>query len=88
MLHQFFRRFGWLVLGGAAAALALAPLAARERPEVQSRRDNEVKVSWQVTGVRHDADANAHRIRVVTEKPAADQGKYLFPRLYGKPRSR
>jgi hypothetical protein len=28
-----------------------------------------LEVSWQVTGVRHDAEANAHRIRVEEEKP-------------------
>jgi hypothetical protein len=47
-----------------------------------------VKVSWQVTGIRHDPYANAHRIKVVEEKPAADQGKYLQPQLYGMPRSK
>jgi hypothetical protein len=40
-----------------------------------------------VTGVRHDAYANAHRIPVVLEKSAKEQGKYLHPELYGKPRS-
>jgi hypothetical protein len=46
-----------------------------------------VRVSWQVTGIRHDRFANAHRIRVVVPKPKAEQGKYLHPELYGKPRS-
>lgn len=31
-----------------------------------------LKVSWQVTGVRHDAYANAHRMVVEQEKPAAE----------------
>jgi hypothetical protein len=44
-----------------------------------------VKVSWQVTGVRHDAWANAHRIRVVEEKPEAERGRYLNPEVYGQP---
>jgi hypothetical protein len=30
-----------------------------------------VKVSWQVTGVRHDRYANAHRIHVELPKPPA-----------------
>jgi hypothetical protein len=47
----------------------------------------EVTVSWQVTGVRHDRYANAHRIQVVVPKAKAEQGKYLYPELYGKPRS-
>jgi hypothetical protein len=47
-----------------------------------------VRVSWQVTGVRHDPYANAHRIKVVEQKPAAEQGRYLQPGLYGQPRSK
>lgn len=42
-----------------------------------------VKVSWQVTGVRHDAYANAHRSPIEEEKPAAEQGHYLHPELFG-----
>ena len=42
----------------------------------------------QVTGIRHDAYANAHRIKVVQEKAGADQGRYLQPQLYGQPRSK
>jgi hypothetical protein len=45
-----------------------------------------VRVSWQVTGVRHDAYANAHRIAVVLKKPAGERGKYLHPELYGRPK--
>jgi hypothetical protein len=37
------------------------------------------KVSWQVTGIRHDAAANAHRIRVEEDKPAAERGKLAYP---------
>jgi trimeric autotransporter adhesin len=42
-----------------------------------------VKVSWQVTGVRRDAFANAHRIQVEEEKPAQERGHYLHPELFG-----
>jgi hypothetical protein len=42
-----------------------------------------VKVSWQVTGVRQDAWANAHRIQVEVEKAPADQGHYVHPELFG-----
>ncbi len=44
-----------------------------------------VKVSWQVTGVRHDAYADAHRIQVEVEKPPQEQGRYLHPELFGAP---
>ncbi|HTS34963.1 MAG TPA: DNRLRE domain-containing protein [Candidatus Solibacter sp.] len=41
-----------------------------------------VRVSWQVTGIRQDAFANAHRIPVEVEKPAQEQGRYLHPELF------
>jgi trimeric autotransporter adhesin len=42
-----------------------------------------VKVSWQVTGVRQDAWANANRIQVEVNKSPEDQGHYLHPELFG-----
>ncbi len=36
-----------------------------------------VEVSWQVTGIRQDAWANANRIPVEASKPEAERGKYL-----------
>ena len=47
-----------------------------------------VKVSWQVTGVRHDPYANAHRIQVVVPKQGKADGKYLHPQLYGQPHAK
>jgi hypothetical protein len=44
-----------------------------------------MKVSWQVTGIRKDPYANAHRIRVEEDKPAKERGYYLYPELYGQP---
>jgi hypothetical protein len=38
-----------------------------------------VKMSWLVTGVRHDAWAETHRIAVEEEKPAEQSGYYLHP---------
>jgi hypothetical protein len=45
-----------------------------------------LKVSWQVTGIRKDPYAQAHRIKAETLKPAAERGRYLNPELYS-PRS-
>jgi len=42
-------------------------------------------VSWQVTGIRHDAYAEAHRIQTVVPKEGSAAGKYVHPELYGKP---
>lgn len=41
-----------------------------------------VKVSWQVTGVRKDAFAEANRIKVEVEKPAIEKGLYLHPEAF------
>ncbi len=43
------------------------------------------KVSWQVTGIRQDAFANANRIPVEEDKPEAERGRYLHPEAFGKP---
>jgi hypothetical protein len=40
-----------------------------------------VKVSWQVTGIRQDAYAKAHPLKVEEEKPAGEQGRYLHPEV-------
>ena len=44
-----------------------------------------MKVSWQVTGVRRDAYAEAHRVKVEEEKPAEERGTYLHPEEFGQP---
>ena len=43
-----------------------------------------MKVSWQLTGIRQDAYANAHRIPVEEEKPGDEKGTYLHPELFGQ----
>jgi hypothetical protein len=47
-----------------------------------------VKVSWQVTGIRQDPWANKFRIPNVVEKDAKDKGKYLNPEAYNLPKTR
>jgi hypothetical protein len=32
-----------------------------------------LKVSWQLTGIRHDSYANAHRIQVEVDKPPSER---------------
>ena len=44
-----------------------------------------LEVSWQITGIRQDAWANANRIPVEEEKEASLKGFYLHPQLYGAP---
>jgi hypothetical protein len=47
-----------------------------------------MKISWQVTGIRQDAWANAHRIPVEEDKPATERGTYLHPAEQGQPESK
>jgi len=44
-----------------------------------------MKVSWQVTGVRHDAYAKAHPLQVSVQKSPDERGYYIHPELYGEP---
>jgi hypothetical protein len=50
---------------------------------IQTDKPN-VKVSWQVTGVRNDAWAKANRIQPEVDKPAHEKGLYIHPELFGK----
>lgn len=43
------------------------------------------EVSWMVTGIRHDAFANANRIPVEVDKAESERGHYLHPAAFGKP---
>jgi hypothetical protein len=47
-----------------------------------------MKVSWQVTGIRQDAYAQAHRIVVEQDKAEKERGKYLYPKEHGQPEER
>ncbi|MBK8144694.1 MAG: hypothetical protein IPK62_06655 [Bacteroidetes bacterium] len=51
--------------------------------EIKTSKPN-IEVSWQVTGVRKDKWAEAHRVVPELEKEARYKGSYLHPELYGK----
>lgn len=53
---------------------------------IQTSQPN-VKVSWQVTGIRHDKYANAHRVVAEVEKEPEFRGYYLHAAEWGKPES-
>jgi hypothetical protein len=42
-----------------------------------------MKISWQVTGIRKDAFAEANRIEVEVDKPPREKGKYMHPEAFG-----
>ena len=41
-------------------------------------------VCWQITGIRQDRWAAAHRMPVEQDKPPDERGHYLHPELYGE----
>jgi hypothetical protein len=84
-LNRSFRYQLTIVGGRGWNARVVKPLA-DNRFTIQSDQPK-VKVSWQLTAVRHDRYANANPARVIVEKPKADRGKYVHPEVYGKPRS-
>jgi hypothetical protein len=45
-----------------------------------------IKVSWQVTAVRHDAYAKAHPLAVEVRKSDKERGHYLYPDAFGVPK--
>jgi hypothetical protein len=74
-------RYQLTVIGQFAQAIVARKIG-NNRFVIRTSKPN-VEVSWQVTGIRHDAYADAHRIEVEVEKPAQEQGRYLHPELFG-----
>jgi hypothetical protein len=70
-----------LTVIGKLALVAVAREIKGNRFVIQSDRPK-VKVSWQVTGVRKDAYAKAHPMKVEQVKNANERGRYLHPELY------
>ena len=54
---------------------------------IQTDKPN-VKVSWQVTGIRNDPYAKQNRVIAEEEKSPRDKGSYLHPEVYGLDKSR
>jgi len=78
-LNQDFR-YQLTVIGQFAQAIVAKEIA-NNRFTIQTDKPA-VKDSWQVTGIRHDAYAEAHRVVVEEEKPAPERGTYLHPELF------
>ena len=76
-------RYQLTVIGQFAQAIVATKIA-NNRFTVHTDKPN-VEVSWQVTGIRKDAWANAHRVNVEPVKTALYQGHYIHPELYGAP---
>src|SRR4029434_4749076 len=76
-------RYQLTVIGTFAQAI-VADEIKRNRFTVKTSSPN-VKVSWQVTGVRQDAYANKHRIPVEELKNENERGHYLYPEVFNQP---
>lgn len=77
-------RYQLTPLGASAPELHVAELVTGGRFTIAGARAGQ-QVSWQVTGIRQDAWAQAHRIPVEHDKPAGERGSYLHPELHGAP---
>jgi hypothetical protein len=79
-------RYQLTVIGQFAQAIVARKISAN-RFVIRTSKPN-VEVSWQVTGIRHDAYANQYRIPVEEDKPVGEQGYYLHPEVFGQPESK
>jgi hypothetical protein len=75
-------RYQLTVIGVFAQAIVSKEVSANTF-EIKTNIPN-VKVSWQVTGIRHDVWADAHRVVPEVEKESFNKGKYLTAKEYGK----
>src|SRR5262249_3090465 len=80
------RDFRYLLtaIGAPSPTLHIAEEVANNRFRIAGGAPG-MKVSWQVTGIRQDAWANAHRIPVEELKTEGEEGHYLHPELYDQP---
>ena len=79
-------RYQLTVIGTFAQAI-VADEIKNNRFAIRTNAAN-VKVSWQVTGVRQDAYANKNRIKVEEEKTRQERGFYLHPEAFEQPDER
>jgi hypothetical protein len=76
-------RYQLTAIGQFAQAIVSKEIS-NNRFSIQTDKPN-VKISWQVTGIRKDAYADANRIPVEVEKTGKEKGKYLQPEAHGAP---
>ncbi|MBI1747127.1 MAG: hypothetical protein HYR55_11135 [Acidobacteria bacterium] len=80
-------RYQLTAMGAPGPNLYIAEEVAGNRFRIAGGTAN-MKVSWQVTGIRQDALANAHRVPVEEDKPAVERGYYLNPVAFGHPQEK
>ncbi|MFN2394966.1 MAG: hypothetical protein ABR597_04695, partial [Bacteroidales bacterium] len=78
-------RYQLTVIGDFAQAIIAREIQGN-RFEIRTDKPN-IKVSWQVTGIRKDAFAEKNRIPVEENKIGDKAGKYIHPEAFGLPES-
>ncbi len=73
-------RYQLTVIGTFAQAIIKEEI--QENTFIIQTSEPNVKVSWQVTGVRKDPYAEANRVQVEVEKEEENKGSYLHPAVY------
>jgi hypothetical protein len=79
-------RYQLTVIGDFAQAVVSSEIR-DNRFTIKTDKPN-VKVSWQVTGIRHDPYAEQHPLDVEPQKSGEEQGKYLHPAEWGRPETK
>jgi hypothetical protein len=79
-------RYQLTVIGQFSQAIVAKEIE-NNRFNIKTDKPN-VKVSWQVTGIRQDAYANAHPFVVERDKSTDERGYYLNPESFGQPESK
>jgi hypothetical protein len=84
-LNQDFR-YQLTAIGAPAPNLYIAQKMTDNRFKVAGGKPG-MEVSWQVTGIRHDAYARDHRIAVEEDK-GKERGLYVYPAGFGEPKAK
>jgi hypothetical protein len=88
-LPQYFEalnkdyRYQLTVVGGTFAQAIVSKKVQGNKFQIRTNEPN-IEVSWQVTGIRQDAYANAHRVQPEVDKEPENKGLYLHPLEMGK----
>ncbi|MFD2519698.1 hypothetical protein ACFSR2_02310 [Emticicia soli] len=79
-------RYQLTVIGGEFGQAIVSSEVKNNQFGIKTDKPN-LKVSWQVTGIRQDAYANANRVVPETEKAKDEKGKYLNPEVFKQSKS-
>jgi hypothetical protein len=80
-------RYQLTPLGASMPNLFVAEKLANRKFKIAGGQPGQ-EVSWQITGIRQDAYAKAHPIKVEENKDEKEKGFYLHPELFGQPKEK